>query len=335
VLPTPYFHVVFTLPHELSRLVLANRRPLYHLLFQAAWQALRELAADPRQWGAQVGALMVLHTWGQNLEHHPHLHCVMPGGGLSLDGARWVPSRSPQFLLPVVAISRLFRGKFLAGLTQLHRAGQLKLEGQLAPLAEASAWERWLTPLYEQDWVVYVQPPPQSAGPEAVLKYLARYVAGAAISDSRLLSHAAGRVTFRAKNYRQGRKRETLALSGLEFVRRFLLHVLPRGLPRVRYYGLLANKNRSALAQCRQLLGVPTEAEPLTESVGQPPSARAPAADSHQAACCAACGRGRLQLIEGAPRPTWREVLARSPFAGSGPAATAGLPAQPGREDSS
>jgi putative transposase len=280
---------------------------------------------------------MALHTWGQNLEPHPHVHCLVPGGGLAPDGLRWVPSRSPKFLLPVEALSRLFRGKFLAGLKQLHRSGQLKLDGKLASLTDPQAWERWLRPLYLKDWVVYVQPPPASCpGPEAVLKYLARYVAGAAICDSRLLSHAQGWVTFRAKNYRQGRQRQVLTLTGVEFVRRFLLHVLPPGLPRVRYYGLLANKHRPALTHCRRLLGVPAEGEPPPAVAGEP--ARESFTDSRPAPRCGVCSRGRLQLIENTPRPTWREVLARSPFvaaATAGPAATQGLPAQPVCEDSS
>jgi hypothetical protein len=306
LLPVSHFHLVFTIPHELSRLTLANRRAVYGLLFQSAWEALAELAADPRHLGAQVGAVMVLHTWGQNLDHHPHVHCVVPGGGLSPDGQRWIASH-PKFFLPVVALSRLFRGKFLDGLKRLHRQHKLQLADKLLPLFDAQDFAAWLTPLSQKDWVVYVQPPVSAQqGPEAVLKYLARYVAGAAISDGRLLEHAAGRVSFRAKNYRQGRQRQTLSLPEQEFVRRFLLHVLPRGFVRVRYYGLLANTQRAALiARCRELLGAATPA------VAEPASRHAHEGDSDPAIeppLCPACGRGRLLLIDSQPRPAWCDV---------------------------
>lgn len=313
VLPVTYFHLVFTLPHELSSLALGNRRQLYGLLFRTAWEALQELAADPRHLGAQVGAVMVLHTWGQNLEHHPHVHCVATGGGLAADAARWVSTRSERFFLPVVALSRLFRGKFLAGLKQLYRRGELKLTTTLQSLADARQFERWLTPLHEKEWVVHIQPPPQSChGPDAVLKYLARYVAGAAISDQRLLKHEAGQVTFHAKNYRQGRQRRTLTLPGREFVRRWLLHVLPRGFTRIRYYGLLANVQRGTLLpRCRELCGqraVPNEPENLT---GDSSCVGAEA----QAQNCPACGRGQLQQTDHWPRPSWRELWRQEPLA--------------------
>lgn len=305
LLPVPYFHLVFTLPHELSRLALANRRAVYGLLFRAAWATLRQLTADVRHLGAQTGAVMVLHTWGQNLEHHPHLHCVVPGGGLSPDGQQWISS--PQnFFLPVKALSRLFRGKFLAGLKRLHRQGNLKLDGKLLPLFDAQDFAAWLTPLYQKEWVVYVQPPlsPQQ-GPDAVLKYLARYVAGAAISDARLLSHQRGQVSFRVKNYRHDRQRETLTLSGVEFVRRFLLHVLPRGFMRVRYYGLLANRKRQTLlARCRELLGVTRP--PADESAAKPSTECDPG-------LCPVCGIGQLQLAE----CTFRTLRPRRPTHGA------------------
>jgi hypothetical protein len=304
LLPVPYFHLVFTIPHELSRLTLANRRAVYGLLFQSAWNALRELAADPKHLGAQVGAVMVLHTWGQNLDHHPHVHCVVPAGGLSPDGQRWIASH-PKFFLPVVALSRLFRGKFLDGLKRLHRQRKLQLADKLLPLFDAQDFAAWLSPLYQKDWVVYVQPPVSPGqGPEAVLKYLARYVAGAAIGDARLLSHADGRVAFRAKNYRQGRQRETLSLPEQEFVRRFLLHVLPRGFVRVRYYGLLANTQRAALiARCRKLLGAatPSAAEAASQAENKPATPLEPPP-------CPQCGRGQLILIDSRPRPAWCDV---------------------------
>ena len=304
LLPVSHFHLVFTIPHELSRLTLANRRAVYGLLFQTAWEALQELAADSKHLGAQVGAVMVLHTWGQNLDHHPHVHCVVPGGGLSPDGQGWVAAH-PKFFLPVVALSRLFRGKFLDGLKRLHRQRKLQRADKLLPLVDVQDFAAWLDPLYQKDWVVYVQPPvsPQQ-GPEAVLKYLARYVAGAAISDARLLSHAEGRVVFRAKNYRQGHRHETLSLPEQEFVRRFLLHVLPRGFVRVRYYGLLANRQRVALvARCRELLGAvaPVAAEVASHQAHEPILAA-------ESPPCPACGRGRLILIDSQPRPAWCDV---------------------------
>lgn len=309
LLPVPYFHLVFTLPHELSQLCLANRRALYHLLFQSAWRTLRQLAADPRHLGGQLGAVMVLHTWGQNLEHHPHVHCVLPGGALAPAGDRWLPARSPKFLFPVRALSRLFRGKFLAGLKKLRAQGRLKLGGALAHLESPRDLAMWLSPLYRKEWVVYVQSPPAAAqGPEAVLKYLARYVAGAAISDARLLAHEGGRVTFRAKNYRQGKKRTTLTLAGVEFVRRFCLHVLPAGFPRVRYYGLLSNKRRGELIPvCRALLP-PDSLEPTTAG----DTSRVAGDDSTPECCatCPACGRGLLHLFENEARPSWHALPA-------------------------
>lgn len=310
-LPTSYFHLVFTIPHELSSLTLGNRREVYNLLFHAAWEALRELTADPRHLGAKIGAVMVLHTWGQNLEHHPHVHCVATGGGVSLDGMKWVPSR-PTFFLPVKALSRLFRGKFLHGLQRLHSAGKLQLAGALALLTDRKTFAKWLTPLYEQDWVVHIQPPPRScSSPDAVLKYLARYVAGAAISDHRLLTHADGQVTFRAKNYRQGRRHESLVLSGGEFTRRWTLHVLPRALVRVRYLGLLSNQHRNKLLpQARALLAA--AASPAASLNPSP----APSLDHvKDGPRCPVCERGSLQLIESIPRPTSRELLHSSPFA--------------------
>jgi len=309
ILPVPYFHLVFTLPHELSRLALANRRAVYALLFRSAWQALRQLAADPQHLGAKIGALMVLHTWGQNLEHHPHVHCVVPGGGLSPDGTQWIAS-SQKFFLPVVALSRLFRGKFLAGLKRLHRQGKLQLKDKLAPLAAAHHFRRWLSPLYQKDWVVFAQPPlSPRQGPEPVLKYLARYVAGAAIGDRRLLSHAKGRVTFRVKNYRQNRwQRQTL--DGVEFVRRFLLHVLPSGFVRIRSYGLLSNRHRSTLLpRCRELLGISAPPAAQTASVASGDSPTESTAPLKEPTPCPACGRGHLYLLESFPRPSSTELL--------------------------
>jgi hypothetical protein len=306
LLPTHYFHLVFTLPHELSRLTLSNRREVYNLLFRAAWEALRTMAQDPQHLGAQVGAVMVLHTWGQNLEHHPHLHCVAPGGGLSQEGTQWIPSRSPNYFLDVFVLAERFRTSFLKGLQTLHRKGKLKLEGKLAELAPLAAFLRWLRPLAEKNWIVYCQaPPPAAQGPQAVWKYLARYVAGAALGDSRLLKHEQGQVTFRVKDYRQGRKRTELTLSGEEFVRRFCLHVLPKGLVRVRSFGFLSSAQRKQrVGHCRQLLlrraaaplaGAATQ--PASPAPGEPPPVLPVAHPDAPPRRCALCGSERLTLV--------------------------------------
>jgi hypothetical protein len=240
ILPVEYFHVVFTLPEELQPLVLQNQRLLYTLLFQAAAATLLRLAADPRRLGAELGFTAVLHTWGQNLLFHPHLHCVVTGGGLSLDGSRWVAARA-GYLLPVKVLGRLFRGKFLAGVRAAHDAGQLKLQGSVAHLLEPSGFQRWLRPLYRCEWVVYAKPP--FGGPEQVYRYLGRYTHRVAISNSRLLSMDDERVRFQYKDYADQSRTKVMTLSAEEFIRRFLLHVLPKGFVRIRHYGLLASRN--------------------------------------------------------------------------------------------
>ena len=319
LLPVPYFHVVQTLPHEpqLDRLVLANRALLFGLLFQSTAAALIELAADPKHLGARIGLLMLLHTWGQLMELHTHVHVVIPGGGLSLDGTQWVSCRD-GFFLPVHVIGALVRGKFLAGLKRLWRAGKLKLDGKLAPLRAERTFESWLATLYAKKWVAFAQGPPEGiSGPDAVLKYLARYVSGVAISDRRLVSHENGRVTFRCKNYaRGGRSETTPPIAGVEFVRRYLLHVLPRGFVRIRSYGLLSNRNRKTdLVRCRALLAASSA---RTSSAALPVAAPAPPAVVASspsvvtdASPCASCGRGRLVLRQSWPRPTVWDLVAR------------------------
>lgn len=317
LLPAPYFHAVFAPPHELCLLVLANRALLLSLLFRAAAATLLALAADPRWLGAKIGILMVLHTWGQLMDLHTHLHCVIPGGGLSLDGTRWVGCRE-RFFLPVHVMGALFRGKFLAGLKRLWREGKLKLDGKLSHLADKRQFELWLSTLYTKKWLVYAQGPPSGvAGADRVLKYLARYVSGVAISDRRLVSHAGGRVTFRWKNYARGGRSETTSLPGGEFVRRYMLHVLPRGFVRIRYYGLLSNRQRSQeLARCRALLAAAPSAAPdkaATPLVLETPQGKScPVLDP---TLCPSCGRGRLRLLESWPRPSWRQLLARQQVA--------------------
>ena len=256
LLPVEYHHVVFTLPAELAELALANAAGLYNLLMQSAAEALREVAVNPKRLGAQVGTLMVLHTWGQNLHHHPHVHCVVTGGGLScnargeLDATpRWVSCRA-GFFLPVRVLSRVYRRKFLAGLHVLYAAGKLTLPSHLT---ETTAFTAWLSPLYGKDWVAYAKPP--FGGPEQVLKYLARYTHRVAISNHRLVKLDAGRVTFRYKDYKEHGKEKLQMLTAEEFLRRFVMHVLPKGFMKIRHYGLLSSRCRQQrLQQARRLL---------------------------------------------------------------------------------
>jgi Putative transposase/Transposase zinc-binding domain len=246
LLPVEYHHVVFTLPAELAELAPANAATLYNLLMQSASATLREAAANPKRLGAQIGVLMVLHTWGQNLHLHPHVHCVVSGGGLSCNAGgevdatpRWRSCR-PGFFLPVRVLSRLFRGKFLAGLRALFTQGKLTMPERLR---EARSFTAWLSPLHTKEWVVYAKPP--FGGPEQVLKYLARYTHRVALSNQRLLKLEDGRVTFRYKDYAAGRQEKFLTLSAEEFLRRFVQHVLPKGFMKIRHYGLLASRQRA------------------------------------------------------------------------------------------
>jgi hypothetical protein len=316
LLPVPYFHAVQTLPHEpqLDRLMLANRALICGLLFRSTAKALLQLAADPKHLGARIGLLMVLHTWGQLMDLHTHVHVVVPGGGLSLDGERWVSCRD-GFFLPVEVIGALVRGKFLAGLKRLWREGKLKLDGKLSPLSEKRTFESWLSTLYAKNWVAYAQGPPSGiTGADAVLKYLARYVSGVAISDRRLVSHDNGCVRFGWKNYAAGGTPETTPpLRGVEFVRRYMLHVLPRGFVRIRSYGLLSNRHRKAdLARCRALLAAScTVSVSSPASTGSATSAASPAATGAVCSTCATCRRGNLVLRQSWPRPTVWDLVAR------------------------
>lgn len=252
LLDVAYFHLVFTLPAEIGPLALQNRREIYGALFSAAADTLSTIARDPNHLGAEIGFLMVLHTWGQNLHHHPHVHCVVPGGGLSPDGSRWIPCRA-GFFLPVRVLSRLFRGKFIALLEGLYNRGKLSFFGQLASLRDRPAWEAFLAPSRAREWVVYSKPP--FGGARQVLKYLARYTHRVAISNRRLLSIAGGKVRFRWKDYARHSKQRTMEVSAGEFIRRFLLHVIPRGFVRIRHYGFLANRGRmKKLGLARNLL---------------------------------------------------------------------------------
>jgi len=265
LLPVSYVHVVFTLPHELSWLALNNKKIVYDLLFRASAATLLEVAADPKHLGAEIGFLSVLHTWGQNLQHHPHIHCVIPSGGLSLDHRRWIHPRYP-FFLPVKVLSRVFRGKFIAGLKRAFRRGELAFPGSLKALAGEKAFAAFLRPLFRQDWVVYAKRP--FGGPEHVLHYLARYTHRVAISNHRLIAVADGKVTFRWKDYAHGSKSRKMTVTAEEFLRRFMLHVLPRGFVRIRFSGLLANRRRKQLLPlCRRLLNyTPKESPQSVES---------------------------------------------------------------------
>ena len=258
LLPTRYVHVVFTLPHRLAPLVLQNKKVLYDLLFRASAETLLEVARDPRHLGAEIGFFSVLHTWSQKLGLHPHVHCVIPAGGLSLDHAHWIPSRE-RFFLPIHVLRRVFRGKFVAGLRQAFQAGQLNFHGDLALLAQPKTFAAWLRPLFRKDWVVYSKPP--FGGPEYVLQYLGRYTHRVAISNHRLVSLAEGNVTFRWRDSAHNNEQKLLTLSLDEFLRRFLLHLLPKGFVRIRNFGFLANRKRAiTVPLCLSLLGSPTEA---------------------------------------------------------------------------
>jgi Putative transposase/Transposase zinc-binding domain len=293
LLPVEYYHVVFTLPAVLSPIALQNPREVYGILFRAAAETLQEVAADPQHLGAEIGFLAILHTWGQNLEHHPHVHCVVPGGGLAPDGSRWIAC-PPGFFLPVRVLSRVFRGKFLALLSHAFEQGKLSFHGKLRTLGDAGEFQRQLTASAQTEWVVYAQPP--VGGPEQVLKYLARYTHRVAISNRRLVAMEDEKVQFQWKDYAHGGDQKTMTLKAIEFIRRFLLHVLPSGFVRIRHYGFLANRVcREKLALCRALLGV--EAVPV--AVDSEPSRKpeetaegVPAAN-----VCPSCGKGRMVIV--------------------------------------
>jgi hypothetical protein len=305
LLPVEYHHVVFTLPSELGDLALANPAVVYDLLLRCAAGTLREVAANPKRLGASVGVLMVLHTWGQNLHHHPHVHCVVTGGGLSCDSAGKIDSAPcwracrPGFFLPVRVLSRVFRGKFLAGLRSALADGKLLLPGRLGTLTDPCVQAAWWSCLYAKEWVVYAKRP--FGGPAQVLKYLARYTHRVAISNSRLVELRDGRVTFRYKDYADGHRHKTMTLDGDEFLRRFVQHVLPSGFVKVRHYGLLANRQREdRLTLCRRLLMVTNLAAtiPDTEDAVIEPA---------QPRCCPQCGSSRLvyrELTPAEPGPT-------------------------------
>ena len=256
LLPVPYFHVVFTLPQQIGGLALQNAREIYGILFRAASETLLSIAADPKRLGAAIGFLAVLHTWGQNLHMHPHLHCIVPGGGIGPDGASWVGCRKSSFLLPREVLSCRFRNLFLTYLKQAFEEGKLRFHGEMAGLARPAAFAALCNRARRIKWVVHAKAP--FGGPEQVLKYLARYTHRVAISNSRILSIECGKVTFLWKDYAGGNQTKAMTLDAVEFIRRFLLHILPRGFVRIRQFGFLANRaRRGKLVQCRVLLGIP------------------------------------------------------------------------------
>lgn len=305
LLPVPYFHVVFTLPEALRPLALQNQETVYAILFCAVSHSLQTIAGDSRHLGAHIGFLALLHTWGQNLIHHPHVHCIVPGGGLSADESRWIPSR-PHFLLPVRVLSRFFRRTFLRLLQQARRTGKLAFQGKLEPLAHPEHWDALLSQLRQNDWTVYCKPP--LGGPQQVLKYLARYTHRVAISNRRLLSLEDAQVSFRCKDYHRGGRTRILTLQAQEFVRRLLLHVLPKGFVRIRSFGFLSNRYRKEkLALCRRLLEAP-HSKPQPEIAVIAP---APDSDAH---ICPVCHLGRMLRVETLPpSPPRIEEKIRSP----------------------
>ena len=270
LLPTPYAHVVFTVPRELTSLALQNKKLFYDLLFHASAETLQTVAADPKHLGAKIGFFSVLHTWTQKLEYHPHIHCVVPAGGLSFNHTQWIRSRY-RFFLPIDVLSPVFRGKFVAVLKRAFSSHQLAFHGKLKPLAAPKAFAAFLRPLFRHPWVVYCKPP--FGGPEHVLKYLGSYTHRIAISNHRLISFADGQVTFRWRDSAHGNKKRTLTLSVTEFLRRFLLHVLPHRYVRIRHQGFLANRRRaSVLPLCLALLTTASMLAPTATRTASPPA---------------------------------------------------------------
>jgi len=297
LLPVDYYHLVFTLPTPISDIAYHNKAVIYNLLFKATAETLLTIAADPKRLGARLGITAVLHTWGSALTHHPHLHCIVPGGGLSLDGQRWVACK-PGFFLPVRVLSRLFRRLLLEKLSAAHNAGRLQFFGTLQHLADPKDFTHYLAPLRQIDWVVYAKRP--FAGPEAVLAYLSRYTHRVAISNRRLIACDENDVTFKWKDYRAKRRHryKTMTLAIPEFIRRFLIHVLPAGFHRIRHYGLFANHTRvKHLQRLRQLLSV--DATPATDRVDDQPAT--------STYICQACGASMI-IIE-----TFEKQIPRAP----------------------
>ena len=298
LLPTPYVHVVFTLPPQLASLALQNKKAIYGLLLRASAETLLAVARNPRHLGAEIGFFSVLHTWNQKLQLHPHVHCVIPAGGLSFDRTRWIQSR-PGFFLPIQVLRRVFRGKFVAGLKSAFQRGQLHFSGNLASLAQPKTFASWLRPLFRKDWIVYSKPP--FGGPEYVLHYLGRYTHRVAISNHRLVLLEDGQVTFRWRDSAHNNEQKQMTLSLDEFLRRFLLHLLPKGFVRIRHFGFLASRCRAQLLPlCLAVLDSPP---------AQPETATSTAPDMSSPWSCPLCG-GPMVIIE---RFTAAQIQLRSP----------------------
>jgi hypothetical protein len=296
LLEVPYFHVVFTVPEEIAAIISQNKKVVYGILFHATAESLTTIAADPQHLGAQIGFFAVLHSWGQNLLFHPHLHCVVPGGGPSPDGQRWVSCRRPNFFLPVRVLSRLFRRLFLESLQKAFDSGKLQFFGALKPLRERLAFVRRLARAKASEWVVYAKRP--FAGPQQVLDYVGRYTHRVAISNNRLLDIENDQVRFQWKDYRNGDQVTTMTLSADEFIRRFLLHVLPNGFQRIRYYGFLGNRYRQEkLDQCRRLLGMQTPNPDPAPPPEQDYRDRYEELTGCSLRQCPQCQRGRMVLV--------------------------------------
>ncbi|MGL4590778.1 MAG: IS91 family transposase [Aestuariivirga sp.] len=314
LLPVGYFHVVFTLPAALGPVAWRNKALVYDLLFKAASDAMLTIAADPKHLGARIGITAVLHTWGSAMTHHPHVHMIVPGGGVSLDGERWISGRK-GFLLPVRVLSRLFRRLFLTGLAAAHQQGRLACDGAIAHLADASAFAAFLAPMRRSNWFVYAKAP--FAGPEAVLAYLSRYTHRVAIANSRLIALDDRGVTFRTKDYRRegSSRQQVMTLHPYEFMRRFLIHVLPRGFHRIRHYGLLASGVRKAgIARARVLLqaAMPEAAAPEAGPKADQDTTRPAEPQQPDWRACPCCG-GRMLVIEVIMRGGAHQARARSP----------------------
>lgn len=297
ILPVPYAHVIFTLPHQLAPLALQNPRVVYNILFRAVAESLSEMATDPKRLGARIGFLAVLHTWNQRLEHHPHIHCVVPAGGLSPDGQHWRAPKNIRFFLPVKPLGKLFRKKFLYYLQEAFAAGQLEFFGQLRELAHPARFQEQLALLEGIKWVVYAKPP--FGGPDQVLRYLARYTHRVAIANGRLLGLEEGRVRFRWRDSRDGNQIKEMSLDAVEFIRRFLLHVLPGGFVKIRHFGFLSNRNRDAMVEhCRKLL---------------PPSPVVPTVVRTEEHLCPICKIGHMHLVPSPSAPPLASIAARRP----------------------
>jgi len=312
LLPVPYFHVVFTLPEPIAAIALQNKCVVYDILFRSTAATLRTIAADPRHLGAEIGFIAVLHTWGQTLQHHPHLHCIVPGGGLAPDGQRWVACR-PGFFLPVRVLSSLFRRLFLESLDQAFQAGALIFRGSLIDLNNAKRFAEHLRAARGIDWVIYAKRP--FGGPEQVLDYLGRYTHRVAIANSRLTQIGDSTVSFGWKDYRHHDRRKVMTLNAHEFIRRFLLHVLPDGFQRIRHYGLLGNRSRQAkLARCREHLDAPPPPPPVLAPLADPHD-RYHALTGRSLHVCPACFAGAMRRVEilpatvgRSPRPVWADT---------------------------